>query len=58
MEIVFSVNGDEHTAEVSAITWPRSLVGDAYLVVEHPSTSYVVAITWDGFVAYPIGEEA
>lgn len=50
----------EHEAVVSDVPWPRSLIGAGYLVVEHSSTSYVVAITAENefaeFVAYPILE--
>ena len=61
--IVFSAIQDgyeaNYEAEVSRIPWPRSLIGDGYLVVEHSLQSYVI-IRWHRFgpfAAYPVDEK-
>lgn len=56
--IVYSVNGARYEATVSDRPWLRSLVPSNALTVEHSSCSYVIAVTRDGFEAFPIEEDS
>lgn len=54
--IPFRANDRNHSAVVSEKTWPEDLVGSDHLVVERDGKSYVIAITSDGFEAFPVAE--